>query len=134
MRPITVPVGIELIFIADPAVGDAVGKGNHEMVTTTPITIEIDIQIHAIDVAVVVALGPLPGARYASRLQVEERDRQTIGGRDVPRLGRVPARLAGERLGHAEIANPLHAGPCCRINLSIDINGERRQRQRGDQR
>ena len=133
MRPIAVPVAVELIFVADRAVGDAVGEGNHEVVATAPIAIEIDIQIHTINVTVVVALEPLPGARYASRLQVTERDRQTIGGRHVPRLGRVPARLAGERLGHSEIVNPLRAGPFRRIDLAVDIEGKRRQRQRSGQ-
>jgi hypothetical protein len=130
--PVAVPVGVELVFVGDGLVLDAVGQAHHEVVADPPFAVEIDVDIDPVGRSVGVALHDLAGARNVGGLRVDEGDRQALLGRKDPDFRRIRRRLARQGLGQAKVGDALGRGPFRLVDPAIDL--QRRVRARGHHR
>jgi hypothetical protein len=118
--PVTVPVAVELRFVGDDGVEDAVGGGDREVVGGAMIAVEIDHDVDAIDLLVEIPLHALLGARHGRRLDGAKRHGQAFGRSENPDFGRQRRRLAVQRLDFAEFRDPPGVGPFLRIDATVD--------------
>ena len=124
--PVAVPVLIELGFVGDDGVVDAVGGADGKVIAGATIAIEVDHDVDAIDLLLEVSLHALTISRHGRRLDIPERHGEPVGGRENPCLGRERRGLAIQWLGLAEVGDVLGAPPFVRVDSAIDVHCERR--------
>jgi hypothetical protein len=134
VAPVAVPILVELGFIGNDGVVNAIGGADREGVAGTAIPVEVDHDVDAIDLFLEVSLHALLRARHRGRLHIAERNCQTLRRGKDPCLGRQRCRLAIERLHLSEFGDVLRLPPFLWIDAAVDLHGKRWSRERRKQK